>query len=170
MSSILKRPASPGPSPSNSNPDPTQNHTAKRVKLEETLQDAEVLYDPDLDDSLARVGQVSASTESGTNLKEAKAEAEADVEVKKELEALLERPTGLDKLIALAVSPSCLPITGFHRPHTREAEPQLSVLFFYFDLMAIIRPTTWPDLRDEDTPTLNRASQILCPLSNPSVL
>lgn len=129
MSSILKRPASPGPSPSNSNSNsnPSGDRTAKRVKLEETIQDSEELYDPDLDDGLARVGQVSSTSSPGSDLKEAE-EAETENGVQQELLALLKRPTGLDKLIALAVSPSCFPITGFHRPHTREAEPQLPVL------------------------------------------
>lgn len=97
MSSILKRPASPIPSASG------PNHTAKKVKLEEAIQNTEELYDPDLDDGLAREGQVLASTESASNLKEAQAEAEA--EVQKELMALMNKPTGLQKLIALAVSP-----------------------------------------------------------------
>jgi hypothetical protein len=130
MSSTLKRPASPGPSASHPNFNPTEDHTAKRIKLEETLHDTEELYDPDFDDSLARVGQDPSTSSPGSDLKEAEAEAEAEAEngVQQELLALLKRPTGLDKLIALAVSPSCFPITGFHRPHTREAEPQLPVL------------------------------------------
>lgn len=130
MSSTLKRPASPGPSASHPNFNPTEDHTAKRIKLEETLHDTEELYDPDFDDSLARVGQDPSTSSPGSDLKEAEAEAEAETEngVQQELLALLKRPTGLDKLIALAVSPSCFPITGFHRPHTREAEPQLPVL------------------------------------------
>lgn len=132
MSSTLKRPASPGPSASHPNFNPTEDHTAKRIKLEETLHDTEELYDPDFDDSLARVGQDPSTSSPGSDLKEAEAEAEAETEngVQQELLALLKRPTGLDKLIALAVSPSCFPITGFHRPHTREAEPQLPVLSF----------------------------------------
>jgi hypothetical protein len=108
MSSILKRPASSGPSPSNpnSNSNPSGDRTAKRVKLEDIPQDTEKLYDPDLDDGLARVGQVPASTSPGSDLTEAKAEAETENGVQQELLALLKRPTGLDKLIALAVSPS----------------------------------------------------------------
>jgi hypothetical protein len=128
MSSILKRPASPGPSASHPNFNPTENYTAKRVKLEESLQDSEELYDPDLDDGLARVGQVSASTESGSNLKEAKAENEADVEVEEELMTVLKRPTGLDKLIALAVSPVCHPVPGSVYSRLREAESCLSFI------------------------------------------
>jgi hypothetical protein len=111
MSTILKRPASPGPSASA--PNSTGDHTAKRVKLEGTLQDTEELYDPDLDDGLARVGQVSASTAPESDLKEARAQVETDVEVQQELSALLNKPTGLDKLVALAVSPSCLPVSAF---------------------------------------------------------
>lgn len=134
MSSILKRPASPSPSASG------LNHTAKKVKLEEAIQDTEELYDPDLDDGLARVGRVSASTESGSNLKGAKAEVETDVEVEKELEALLKRPTGLDKLIALAVSPSCLPVIAIS--YTLDLRRlNLTFLFFYFGLILIIHPS-----------------------------
>lgn len=125
MSSILKRPASPGPSPSNpnSNSNPSGDRTAKRVKLEDSPQDPEELYDPDLDDGLARVGQDLSTSSPGSDLKEAEAGAEAETGngVQQELSALLKRPTGLDKLIALAVSPSCLPLSAFVRFPTGES-------------------------------------------------
>lgn len=135
MSSILKRPASPGPSASG--PYPIGGHTAKKVKLEETLQDAEELYDPDLDDGLARVGQVPVSTLPGSDLKEVEAGAEAETEngIQQELLALLKRPTGLDKLIALAVSPYKSPR---YRNVICSRLEKLNAIFlcFYFDLMA----------------------------------
>ncbi|KAG7553589.1 hypothetical protein FFLO_03021 [Filobasidium floriforme] len=151
MSSILKRPVSPGPSPSNSdsNSNPSGDRTAKRVKLEENLQDSEELYDPDLDDGLARVGQVSASTELGSNLKEAKADAEAEAEngVQQELLALLKRPTGLDKLIALASLPHPLPAFEPVCPlTTTTACPESSTTCPYPHYEPIIRPWTEPRL------------------------
>jgi hypothetical protein len=123
MSSILKRPASPGPSASG------PNYTAKKVKLEEAIQDTEELYDPDLNDGLARVGQVSSTSSPGSDLKEAE-EAETENGVQQELLALLKRPTGLDKLIALAVSPSCLPVSAFIDLIPEKLNPNF--LFFPF--------------------------------------
>jgi hypothetical protein len=141
MPSTLKRPASPGPSASHPNFNPTEDHTAKRIKLEETLHDTEELYDPNLDDGLARVGHVSASTAPESDLKEARAQVETDVEVEKELEALLKRPTGLNKLIALAVSPSCLPVSAFIDLILEKLNPNFLFFPFSFDLMAIICPS-----------------------------
>ncbi|KAH8082767.1 MT-A70-domain-containing protein [Filobasidium floriforme] len=141
MSSILKRPASPIPSASG------PNHTAKKVKLEEAIQDTEELYDPDLDDGLARVGQVSPTSSPGSDLKEAKAEVETDGEVQQEILALLKRPTGLDKLIALASLPDPLPAFEPVCPQTTTtACPESSITCPYPHYEPIIRPWTEPRL------------------------